>query len=117
MCSAVFLMHMIFSVMSAAPSVPPVNVTVDQVLSRFLRLSWVSPDQPLLNGELTHYLLQIRELDTNTSTHLVSTEEGVELDFLHPFYTYTLRLAAVTILPGPFTEDIVVTTLEDGMCI
>lgn len=90
------------------------NVTVEKVLSRSLTLSWVSPDQALLNGELTHFLLWIDELDTNTSTRLLSTDEEVEVDFLHPFYMYRVRLAAVTILAGPFTENIVITTLEDG---
>ncbi len=98
----------------AAPSIPPVNVTAENVLSRSLSLSWVSPNQELLNGELTHYLLLIVEQDTNTTTQLLSTEDALELDFLHPFYTYRIRLAAVTVLPGPYSEEVVVTTLEDG---
>lgn len=91
------------------------DLAVDEILPRSLHLSWVTPDEEFLNGELTHFLLQLYELDTNTSSTLISTDEEFEVGFLHPFYMYRLRLAAVTILPGPFTDDIVITTLEDGM--
>ena len=93
---------------------PPQNVSVEEVRSRGMDLSWVFPDQELLNGELTHYLLHIFERDTNTTTQHFSTEEEAELDFLHPFYTYTIRIAAVTVSPGPYSNAITITTLEDG---
>ena len=93
---------------------PPTNVTIEQVLSRSVRLSWVSPDQDFLNGELMHYLLHVIEQETNTTTQVLSTEDEAELDFLHPHYNYVVRVTAVTVLPGPYTEDVVITTLEDG---
>lgn len=36
---------------------------------------------------------------------------------LHPFYLYQLRVAAVTVEPGPFSDLIDCTMPEDGMPI
>ena len=100
----------------SAPSAPPVNLSVEEILSHSVSLSWGSPDEELLNGELTYYILHVFEQDTNSSRELTSPVESTVLDFLHPFYTYVLHVAAVTVLPGPYSSSIVVTTLEDGMC-
>lgn len=91
------------------------NVSVEQVSSHSISLSWASPHQEQLNGELTHYIVAILEQDTNTSTHTISTSTGAVLDFLHPFYTYTIRVSAVTVLPGPYSPELSITTLQDGM--
>lgn len=90
------------------------NVTVRQVLSHSISISWTSPEPEQLNGELTHYIVSILEQDTNSTTHIISTASEAVLDFLHPFYTYGVSVSAVTVLPGPFTGEIFITTLEDG---
>ena len=97
-----------------APSVAPTNTTVLLILPHSITISWVSPEQELLNGELTHFLLEIFEEDTNTTSQTISITEEVTLEFLHPFYMYRVHVSAVTALPGPFSEELLVTTLEDG---
>lgn len=97
-----------------APSVPPKNLTIKQVLSRSITLEWLAPEPEQLNGELTHYLIYVTEQETNSSNRLLSTANEVVLDFLHPHYTYSISVSAVTILPGPYTEEVSITTLEDG---
>lgn len=104
----------IFQTEQDAPSAPPVNLSVGEILSHSVSLSWASPDQELLNGELTHYVLHIFEEDTNSTREVISAVESTVLVFLHPFYTYVLHVAAVTVLPGPYSSSIVVTTLEDA---
>lgn len=90
-------------------------MSVEQVSSHSISLSWASPYQEQLNGELTHYIVAILEQDTNTSTHTISTSTGAVLDFLHPFYTYAIRVSAVTVLPGPYSPELSITTLQDGI--
>ena len=97
-----------------APSVAPTNTTILLILPRSITISWVSPEQELLNGQLTHFLLEIFEEDTNTTSQTISISEEVTLEFLHPFYMYRVHVSAVTVLPGPFSEELLVTTLEDG---
>ena len=89
-------------------------MTVLLILPRSITISWVSPEQELLNGELTHFLLEIFEEDTITTSQTISIYEEVTLDFLHPFYMYRVHVSAVTVLPGPFSEELFVITLEDG---
>ena len=35
---------------------------------------------------------------------------------LHPFYTYNIRIAAVTVATGSRSDAIFIQTLEDGKC-
>ena len=97
-----------------APSAAPTNMTILLILPRSITISWVSPEQELLNGVLNYFLLEIFEEDTNTITQTISITEEVALEFLHPFYMYRVHVSAVTVLPGPFSEELLVTTLEDG---
>jgi len=87
---------------------------VEQVRSDSISISWIPPDSGELNGELTFYLVNITEQETNSSTQIMSTKNGAILDFLHPFYVYQISVSAVTVMPGPFSEELSVTTLEDG---
>lgn len=101
---------------SIAPSAPPENVTVVQITSTSLTLQWITPQEDQLNGVLSRYIIELLEIDTNTSSNIsASTDTELRLEPLHPFYTYRLRVLAVTVLPGPYSEEVFATTLEDGM--
>jgi len=54
------------------------------------------------------------EEETNTELPATSTSSLYTLELLHPFYTYRISVAAVTVLPGPYSEEITVQTLEAG---
>ena len=105
------------SFLPTAPSTAPVNVTVRQVLSRSISLEWAPPEQEQLNGELTHHTVHVVELETNSTKDIVSPTSEVVLSFLHPYYTYSIRVSAVTILQGPYTDELIVVTSEDGMLL
>ena len=110
-------MELAWFICLVAPSAAPTNMTILLVLPRSITTSWVSPEQELLNGELAHYILEIFEVDTNTTTQTTSISEEVTLKFLHPFSMYRVHVSAMTVLPGPFSEELLVTTLEDGKCL
>ena len=92
-------------------------MTIRHVLSQSISLEWIAPEQEELNGELSHYIIHLLEQDSNTVRDLFSTTSEMVLDFLHPFYTYSISVSAVTVLPGPYTREITVRTLEDGKCV
>ena len=80
-----------------------------------LVLSWQPPAPENQNGIIVHYVVNITEMETgrllsftavNTTTLSVST--------LHPFYTYTCIVAAVTIGIGPYSATVEVELPEDG---
>lgn len=88
---------------------------MQEVLATSIGITWTSPEEDELNGQLTHYVVEILELDTGASTHITSILPEVVLNSLHPFYTYRIHVAAVTVSPGPHSEALEITTLEDGM--
>ena len=64
-----------------------------------------------------HFVVNAVEEDTGTSMDVISTSTQLILESLHPFYFYLISISAVTILPGPYTTEIRVQTLEDGMLV
>lgn len=56
----------------------------------------------------------MRELNTDNSIQLVSQTMDQSFDSLHPHYNYSIQIAAVTVMVGPYTPEFYVTTLPDG---
>ena len=97
------------------PTGPPQGVEVQSETSTTLVLSWQPPAPENQNGIIVHYKVNITEMETgrllsftavNTTTLSVST--------LHPFYTYTCIVAAVTVGIGPYSTTVEVELPEDG---
>jgi len=63
------------------------------------------------------YILKVIECETGTTVTINLTTTGESLENLHPYYTYNISTAAVTLDIGPFSLPISVTTLEAGMCM
>ena len=99
---------------STAPSAPPQNVTVVDVQSTFIMLTWSPPPEEAHNGEIIHYAVTAVEIQTNQSATTTSTNTAITLGNLHPFYDYDITVAAFTIGIGPPSNSVVVHTLEDG---
>ncbi len=76
--------------------------------------SWNPPRVDLQNGVIREYRVQVQELETGNYSLYTSFSTSIELSSLHPDYTYDLRVAAVTIAIGPYSDVVNVTTPEDG---
>ena len=59
--------------------------------------------------------MNISVAETGSSFQLTSETSTLHISNLHPFYTYTLTVAAVTIGPGPNGLVLTVQLPEDGM--
>ena len=96
------------------PSSPPQNLTVEALDSRTVILKWNSPSIDQQNGIIREYLVKVTESESETEMlHQVPTN-SLNITGLHPYYTYQIRIAAVTRAAGPFTETKTVRTLEYG---
>ena len=79
-----------------------------------MTLSWNPPEASQQNGVIRSYIAIVREEETGRNFSVKSTNTELRIGNLHPFYTYRFAVAAVTISQGPFTNEYVLQTLEDG---
>ena len=57
--------------------------------------------------------MHVNELDTGDVFEVDSNFTWTILDFLHPYYTYSVQFSAFTVAQGPFGASITFTTPED----
>ena len=66
------------------------------------------------NGIIREYVINITEVNTGSIVQKVSTTNSLLLENLHPYYTYSVMVAAYTIESGPYSTAFLFTTAEDG---
>ena len=99
---------------TAAPSGPPQNLSVVTVNSRTLLLSWDPPIPEEQNGIIEQYIVTVSSTEEEDSYQLETNFTELKITELHPHYTYSLTVAAVTIATGPFCEPQTTTMPQDG---
>ncbi len=101
------------------PEAPPVMVTQGNVISRSVALTWVAPRSDRQNGVIRHYIIEAYKNNTGNllSYQTASDQVNFIVSSLHPFYTYTIRIQAVTVGPGPLSLPLTVNTMEDSKII
>ena len=82
--------------------------------STTITLSWDPPPFNQINGHIQHYVVPVTEHENALECQEHSNYTQVILQSLHPYYTYTCRVAAVTTGPGPYTQNVTIQLLEDG---
>ena len=65
---------------------------------------WQPPVATQQNGIIRSYILTVSIVEVGTSEQLTSNSPQLIIHDLHPFYTYSFLIAAVTIRPGPFSD-------------
>ena len=98
-----------------APDGSPENVTGMATNSTTIDLSWDPPPRQLQNGYIVEYRVNVTETDTGDSFSVTTTDTSLVVTSLHPYYTYSCIVAAVTIGVGPYSTVINITTEEAGM--
>ena len=61
------------------------------------------------------YIINISVAETGSGFQQTSETTALYISNLHPFYTYNLTVAAVTIGQGPYGQVLTVQMPEDGM--
>ena len=100
--------------MHVAPSAPPQNVQKTAITSTSASLNWQPPPLDQQNGIITYYMVFLDEHETGLKFTVNTSATEVNLSDLHPFYTYDITVAAVTVEVGASSVVISVKTLEDG---
>ena len=102
---------------STAPGTPPESVSGYVINSTSVFLGWEQPSADSLNGILRGYQINCTEVDT--SLLITVSLEGLLTETivsnLHPAYTYTCRVSAVTVDVGVFSGNITLEMDEAGV--
>ena len=104
-----------FTLSTTVPSSAPVSLQGSAVNSTTIQLQWEPPPLVDQNGVIRSYTVNISVAETGSSFQQTSETTTLNISNLHPFYTYTLTVAAVTIGPGPYRLVLTVQMPEDGM--
>lgn len=89
-------------------------MSISGVTSTGFTLSWNHPPEEDWNGQIRHFFVNITEVNTGMQYELTTASNTVEINFLHPFYTYLCSVAAVTVSSGPYSTPVPVTTTSAG---
>ena len=83
-------------------------------LHQHILLTWQPPAPSNQNGIIQHYAISVTEEETMRQFQLMSTTTSVTATALHPYYTYSFTISAVTVSEGPYSQTLSLRTLEDG---
>lgn len=101
----------------SAPTGPPRNLSGITTSSQSIYLTWLPPDVGMRNGIIREYYIDITDLQTVDLQQFSSRSQNIEITNLHPYYRYEVRVSAYTVALGPFSQQLTLHTLEDGMLI
>ena len=82
--------------------------------SRSISLTWDPPTAANQNGIIRSYIINMAVLESGEKIQLMTNDTKIDLELLHPYYTYSFVISAVTIGPGPPSSVYSVTTDEEG---
>ncbi|XP_055081667.1 netrin receptor DCC isoform X2 [Periophthalmus magnuspinnatus] len=107
---------------SDVPSAPPLNVTLDVVLSRSIKVSWLPPPRSDQNGLISGFKVRLRK-STRGPRGERGDQEAVEAhNYWHLFSgldkgtQYSFQVAAMTVNgSGPFSEWVTAETPETDL--
>lgn len=93
------------------------NPILNALSASELNFTWLAPPANQQNGIITYYIIVFTEVTTSKSFQYTSNVTSLLVNNLHPYYTYNIKIAAVTIEPGPFLSGISLTMPEAGTLV
>ena len=97
------------------PSTPPTAIKLTSLSAVEIEMTWNSPSNESLNGILQNYLIEWRISEGNVSNiTLGSSANSHQFRNLKPFTEYDVRIAAITVARGPFSDWYTNRTKEAG---
>ena len=77
-------------------------------------ISWDPPPALTQNGIIREYSVIIHNVKSGVNLTFFTVHTQLNVSVLSPYTTYSVKVAAITIASGPFTNTSNVTTLQDG---
>ena len=105
---------MSFALSTTVPSSAPIHLQGHAINSTAIQVQWEPPPLVDQNGVIHGYSINVSVAETGSSFQLTAGTNAVNISALHPFYTYTITVAAVTIGPGPYGLPLSIQTPGDG---
>lgn len=99
---------------SVAPSGPPTYLSLSSMSPNTINISWSPPLTDQWNGIIQYYEIKIHITETLEYLNFQTPNLFLALNDMHPYYTYIVSVAAVTIETGPFSSSQSITTPQDG---
>jgi len=91
-----------------APSAPPGDLSGSAVGPSVIQMQWSIPPYEFRNGMIRSYRVHILERETRSVTRVIAYTVSSTLTDLHPDYTYEIRVAAISIAEGPYSNAVVI---------
>ena len=103
---------------SLAPASSPTNVMVTHNSPTSVSVSWDPPPIQDWNGIIDEYSVELVEETTRTRWHRTAINNATQFlfDFLEESYNYSVRVAAVTVSAGPYSQFHPFITQPDSKC-
>ena len=97
------------------PSLPPTMVKLTSVDAFEIQVTWNPPPEESLRGILQNFVIEWRASGENISSMILNADQNSHrLTNLKPFTLYDVRIAAVTVASGPFSDWYTNRTKEAG---
>ena len=98
-----------------APSAPPTNISILEVGSRHIDISWEPPLAEYQNGIIRLYRIRLGLSSFEDEESVFTTSHtNITLEDLLPYHHYTFTVVAVTFRSGPESEPKRFQSMEDG---
>jgi len=75
---------------------------------------WESPPEKTHNGILRDYILQWKSTDGVNNRTISANDNSYNITGLTPYTEYSISIAAMTVASGPFSDEVMIRTQEDG---
>ena len=97
------------------PSTPPMTIKLTSLSAFEIEMTWNSPSNESLNGILQNYIIEWRISGGSVSNvTLGSSTNSHQFKNLKPFTEYNVRIVAITVARGPFSDWYTNRTKEAG---
>lgn len=96
------------------PSAPPEMLNASSIDPNTLDLEWSPPSPGTENGIIQYYTVILTEQETGTTSQYTPIDNYIVIYSLHPYYTYVVMVAAVTVAGSGPTNMITIKMPEDG---
>lgn len=103
-----------FVLLLTAPSGSVQNLSGIPLDSQAILLMWAPPPLNEQNGIIRSYEVYVTETETGILKNYTTSSTNITITELHPFYTYSCAISAITVSEGPASHPATVTTPQDG---
>ena len=101
-------------ILYTVPSAPPETFDASSVDSSSLLLEWSPPSPGTVNGIIQYYTVIVTEQVTGMTSQYTPVDNYIMISSLHPYYTYVVTVAAVTVIGSGPTNVLTIEMPEDG---